>query len=164
MVALTIRGCAGIAVVAVLLVGCSKPDVTGLGAPKSSWGAHHSAQPATGAQPPPGYSSVVTDHAGRVEGYQLTVTPRPLAEVQRLVRADLPADARASAARGMVGVEGTMCEIVDFTSPALGRILGGPLGSDVMVVFQAEDPNKMDLNRIVTAVVVSGNEALPHQC
>ncbi|HEY7175351.1 MAG TPA: hypothetical protein VH442_10575, partial [Micromonosporaceae bacterium] len=88
--------------------------MTGLGTTIDVWRSHHQND---GAQP-------VTDAAGRVIGYVATISPRSLADAELGVRADLPADAVAAPARLVVGVEGTKCEIITYTSAALGRALG----------------------------------------
>jgi hypothetical protein len=155
------------ATVAVALGGCaSRPAGTagspapspsgpsGLGAARTVWDAHHGA----------GYSSVVTDSSGRVQGYLLVVTPRRLDDAERLVLADLPPDAVAGAPQTGHGVEGTVCEIVEFTSPTLGRVLGGPHGDRVTAAFQTDAAIVMDPTRITHIVVASANEGLPSAC
>jgi len=107
---------------------------------------------------------VVTDPAGRVQGYLLVVTPRPLADAQALVRGDLPSDAVAGAPEVGHGVEGTVCQIVDFTSPTLGRVLGGPHGDRVVAAFQTDAAIVMDTTAITHIVVASANEGLPRGC
>jgi hypothetical protein len=156
------------AVAAVALGGCTTgsagtagpasppgPGLTGLGAPRTVWDAHH-----VGG----GYSSVVTDAAGRVLGYLLRVGPRPLADAAGLVLRDLPVDARAGAPVVGHGVEGTVCEIVEFTSPTLGGVLGGPAGDRVTAAFQTDAAIVMDPARITHIVVASANEGLSPGC
>jgi hypothetical protein len=140
----------------VVCAGCARSDsaVTGLGATESVWRAHHDTT----------YSSVLFDPAGRVEVYVVTMSARPLAQAVALVTQDLPADAKASAPSLVEGIEGTMCEIVEFTSPTLSDVLGGEHGGDVMAVFAAESAVDMDTTAIARAVVVSGNEQWPRQC
>jgi hypothetical protein len=141
-----------------VLAGCGgsgTPDPpTGLGATRDAWAAHHGA----------GYSSVLTDAAGHVEGYLLTMGARSLDQAEALVRRDLPADATTSTARLTSSTESARCEIVEFTSPTLGRLLGGGHGDQVMAAFQSENATILDTARITRAVVVSGNEGLPRQC
>jgi hypothetical protein len=142
------------------LAGCAHAEpaavqLTGLGAMKVTWTSHHGA----------GYSSVLTDPAGRVRAYVLTwTTVRPLARAQAQVTQDLPADAIASQPKLTVGIEGTTCEIVTFTSATLQRALGGGSGDEVMASFGAENAIVMDTDRIVRVVVVAGSANLPRQC
>ena len=137
----------------------STPYVTGLGSTLAVWNAHHSAAGAT----------VLTDQRGRVDGYVLFVPPEPLADAIARVRADLPPDATAGAPEPAEGVEGTKCEIVEFRSEALGRLLGndgdGSGDSDtVMAVFETAAATTMDTASIAQITVVSGHAQLPRRC
>jgi hypothetical protein len=135
--------------------GDTSPNAwTGLGAPSAVWKTHHD-----GA-----YSSVLTDWAGRVSGYVLTLAPTPLDQATAQVRRDLPADTTASPARSMVGIEATKCEIVEFHSVTLQRVFGEERGGDVIAAFEAENATVMDTDRIVHVVVVSGTENIPQGC
>ncbi|HEY2795273.1 MAG TPA: hypothetical protein VGJ28_23135 [Micromonosporaceae bacterium] len=137
----------------VVLAACSgsAPKLTGLGGSKAAFGQHRGSE----------YSSIGTDKDGRVTGYILTTQPRSLAQAEAAVRKDLPSDATGSAPRKLVGIEGTECEIVHFSSPTLGKVLGS---ADVLAVFQAENAIAMDTNRIVTSTVTSGVNAPPDRC
>ena len=137
----------------------STPYVTGLGSTLAVWNAHHSAAGAT----------VLTDPRGRVDGYVLFVPPEPLADAIARVRADLPPDATAGAPEPAEGVEGTKCEIVEFRSETLGRLLGndgdGNGDSDkVMAVFETAAATTMDTASIAQITVVSGHAQLPRRC
>jgi hypothetical protein len=139
--------------VIVALFGCasSAPALTGIGASGAGWRAHHGT----------GYDDVLTDPNGHVDGYVVTMSPRSLAAAEALVRADLPADATAGTAQPSVGVEGTKCEIVAYSSPTLRRILGD---ADVTAVFQTAAAITMDTSQISHAVVSSAVTGLPRQC
>ncbi len=140
---------------ALLLAACgSAPIRTGLGAPPGAFHAHHDAR----------YSDVLTGDRGTVDGYILSVPAQPLAAVEALVKRDLPGDAAIGPARRVVGIEGTTCDIVHFSSAALGKLLGGKRGTDVMAVFQTQAAVTLDTARISHAVVISGNENRPEQC
>jgi hypothetical protein len=128
--------------------------LTGLGGTIAVWRSHHETD---GAQP-------ITDKAGRVIGYVATITPRSLADAESGVRADLPADAVATPARLVVGVEGTKCEIVTYKSATLGRALGGPHGDVVRAGFQTDAATTMDTSRITRVTVVSGNQDIAYGC
>lgn len=158
--------------------------VTGLGAPLAAWTNHHGSEQKTPEQQTSEqqtpeqqtpeqqtpeqagvvYSSVLTDPAGRVDGYVVTMTARSLSQAEALVRQDLPADATASAPSAVEGIEGTKCEIVDFMSPTLHRLFGAEHGDAVMAVFQAENAIAMDTDRITRAVVVFPGPLFPRQC
>ncbi len=131
--------------------GASTPTATGLGAAKADWSAHHA----------DGYTDVLVDEHDRVTGFNVTMSPRSLADAEALIRRELPADATAGPAVLAVGVEGTKCEIVDFTSPALGKTLGS---DQVMAVFSTAAAVVMDTTKITHVVVVSGVEHYPHEC
>lgn len=138
--------------VVLVLAGCaSSPDLRGLGASATAWRAHHGAD----------YIDVLTDPQGRVAGYVVTMTPRSLASAVELVRADLPADAKAGPAELVEGIEGTKCEIVDFSSAKLRSMLGS---DTVTAVFQTSAAITMDTTQISHAVVASAVEGLPRQC
>ena len=152
---------ASFAIIAMAVGACSSSSgsdptahLTGLGATLSTWKAHHGA----------GYSDVVTDRAGHVDSFIVTMSAQSLTMAQAQIKRDLPADATAGPARPSVGIEGTQCEIVDFTSPTLGKVFGGDGGDRVLAVFAAQNPNLMDTTRIVHAVVVSGSKHLPEEC
>jgi hypothetical protein len=143
-----------LAILVILAVaGCSHqtPALTGFGAAKAVFTAHRGSD----------YSAIGTDKAGRVTGYILTTPPRSLAQAEAAVKQDLPSDATGSAPRKLVGIEGTECEIVHFTSATLGHVLGS---TDVLAVFEAENAIAMDPNRIVTATVTSGVSDPPDRC
>jgi hypothetical protein len=139
--------------IVVLVVGCSSaaPALTGIGASRDQWHKHHGA----------GYADVLTDSKGHVDGYVLTMTPRSLAAAEAVVRADLPADTTAGTARLTVGIEGTKCEIVGYSSPTLRHVLGS---AAVTAVFQTAAAITMDTSRITHAVVSSAITGLPQQC
>jgi hypothetical protein len=130
------------------------PHLTGLGATLTTWKADHGAD----------YSDVVTDPAGHVDSFIVTMKAQSLTSARAQIKRDLPADATAGPARRSVGIEGTQCEIVDFTSPTLGKVFGGDGGDRVLAVFAAQNPNLMDTTQIVHAVVVSGSKHLPEEC
>ena len=132
----------------------SGPNLTGLGATKAVWDAHHTS----------GHATVITDHAGRVDGFLLVLPVGTLVAAEARVRQELPSDATAGPAVLMVGIEGTKCEIVDFTSPTLRRALGGDHGDRVMAVFETDAATVMDTNLITQASVVSANANFPRRC
>jgi hypothetical protein len=144
--------------VAAGLAGCASAGgparLTGLGATIAGWNAHHGSA----------YSAVLTDPGGHVQSYIQDFDARTLASALAQVKADLPADANASEPQLVVGIEGTTCEIVDFTSATLRRVLGGAHGGMVTAAFSSANVLVMDTDRIVRVVVVSGNENLPRQC
>ncbi len=131
-----------------------QPDLTGLGATKTTWDAHHAS----------GQATVITDHAGRVDGFLLVLPAGTLTAAEARVRRELPADATAGPPALLVGIEGTRCEIVDFVSPTLRRALGGDHGDRVMAVFETDAATVMDTNLITQASVVSANAGFPRRC
>ena len=152
---------ASVAVLVMAASACSSSSgphlpaqLTGLGATLTTWTAHHGAD----------YSDVVTDRAGHVDSFIVTMSAQSLTMAQAQIERDLPADAAAGPARRSVGIEGTQCEIVDFTSPTLGKVFTGDGGDRVLAVFAAQNPNLMDTTQIVHAVVVSGSKHLPEEC
>lgn len=135
--------------------GSSAPDaVTGLGGTVSAWNGRHG----------PEYSSVVADPAGRVEAYVVTMSPRPLAQAEDLIRRDLPADTTAAAPVLGHGVEGGVCEIVVFTSPTLAKRFGDAAGARAVAAFSAANATVHDTARVARAVVTSGVQHLPAAC
>ena len=128
--------------------------VTGLGATRAAWEAHHRS----------GYATVITDRDGRVDGFLLVMPAGSLTAAVAAVRQELPPDATAGTPVITVGVEGTKCEIVDFDSPTLRHILGGAHGDQVMAVFETDAATVMDANLITQASVVSANAGFPRRC
>jgi hypothetical protein len=152
-----VASAAGVTAAMAVAAGCgsSAPDAfVGIGATTTAWNAHHGAE----------YTSVVADAAGRVEAYVVTMSPRPLAQAEALVRRDLPADTTASTPRLGRGVEGLVCEIVQFTSPTLGHLFGTPHGDLVVATFAAENVTHDDPSHTARAVVISGAENRPTTC
>src|SRR5215468_1935592 len=143
---------ATLAVAMPILASCTT-DAGGLGGAAAAWAAHH------GHDVTP-----VVDANGLVEGYTATFAPRPLADAVASVRAELPEDATATPPRAVAGIEGTKCEIVEFTSAKLGRLLGGRDGSHVLAVFETSAATSMDTNRISQVTVVSANQNIRYGC
>jgi len=149
---------ASFAVIVMGVGACSSssgPQLTGMGATLTTWKAHHGAD----------YSDVVTDPSGHVDSFIVTMSAQSLTMAEAQIKRDLPADSTSGPARRSVGIEGTQCEIVDFTSATLGKVFGAGGGTDqVLAVFAAQNPNLMDTTQIVHAVVVSGSKHLPEEC
>src|SRR5215475_7977273 len=143
---------ATLAVATPFLASCTT-DTHGLGGTAAVWAVHH------GNDVTP-----VVDGHGLVEGYTATFAPRPLADAVASVRAELPEDATATPPRAVAGIQGTKCEIVQFTSAKLGRLLGGRDGSHVMAAFETNAATSMDTNRISQVTVVSANQNIPYGC
>lgn len=154
MLATTLAGCSSGSGPATVPSPSAASGLLGLGAPLGIWQQRHSA----------GYADVLTDAQGRVESYVLTMSDRTLAKAVTRVRADLPPDATSGPPQLVEGIEGTKCVLVDFTSPTLGRALGGRRGAEVLAVFQTQAAITLDQRRISHAVVISGNEQRPRQC
>lgn len=139
--------------VVLLLAACSSPPPTliGLGATVQDWRAHHGIE----------YTDVLTSADGRVTSFTLDMTPRSLAAAETLARRELPSDATMGATVQSEGVEGTKCEIVDYTSPTLRTALGS---ADVMAVFSTAAAVTLDPTQIDHMVVVSAAEHYPRAC
>lgn len=138
------------ALLLVVLAGCSSTPA----GPDQGLGSHD-------WKAPSGVSDVLTDKSGHVTSYEVTMPPQSLASALALVLRQLPSNTAAAAPQLVVGDEATKCEIVDLTSPTLGRTLGSP---HAMAIFQTDAAVTMDTNAITHALVASSVSGLPRAC
>ncbi|HEV3174313.1 MAG TPA: hypothetical protein VGZ32_28445 [Actinocrinis sp.] len=151
---------AAIAALGLIASGCSSnaaanDSLTGVGAMRASWNAHHGTA---------GYSAIAVDSAGRVVGYVQTLVSQPLAQAIARIQQNLPSDATPGAPRPVAGVESTQCEVVDFHSQQLSRALGGPHGDSIAAVFMSTNAIALNTAAITTATVTTGDQALVSEC
>lgn len=115
----------------------SRPGVAVLGAKTTVWRSGHATTSDAGSGPGYGTSVTIDGHSvpqstsvkesdGRVVGWTMTFPAGTrLASAEKLIRAQLPLDARQTASwRGSFGTADSHCEFVNFQSATLAGSLG----------------------------------------
>jgi|GEM_PF-6214086 len=149
-------------------------DLTGFGATKAEWDAHHTADtsktaagyynpdPALGDAAPVGvdddYDAVGIDDNGRVDYYGRLFSARPLAAALDVVKAELPADAVLGPPITTSSRAGS-CLHITATSVTAGTVLGGPAGSRIEVELQSWNSKILDKSAIASASIASANRS-----
>jgi hypothetical protein len=130
--------------------GSAGPALTGLGATRAAWDAHH-ARAATSSPGGPSYGpevpfasgeveqfTAVKIAGGRIRGWHMAFRDgTAIANAEQQLYAQLPADARQTASRRSTFTGSTdICEMVSYESASLSKALGAGNGTMGVTIFQ----------------------------